>query len=259
MEAPCIQLDDVWLDYSIYGAKTRSLRHAVASLATGRRVWRGEDGPTRVQALKGIDLDIRDGDRVGLIGSNGAGKTTLLRVLAGAMWPARGHVRRVGLTSALFDVYLGMNSEASGWDNITLRGLFLGLSVAEIRSHTEEIVSFSGLSRDQLSRPVRTFSSGMALRLALSVSTCLNPHILLMDEWIWVSDADFVQRAQQRMNDMIRQTRILVIATHADYLIQQMCNKAVYLRHGEVISVGPVDETLALYHARRAAQPEEAI
>ena len=255
MEPASIDLDDVWLEYRIYGAGSRSLRQTVARLAmSGRLAFDGGDS-TRVQALRGINLAIRDGDRIGLVGSNGAGKTTLLRVLAGAMWPARGHVRRTGLTSALFDVYLGMNAEASGWDNIILRGLFMGLDVAEIRAHTDEIVAFSGLTREQLSRPVRTFSSGMSLRLGFSVSTCLRPDILLMDEWLWVSDATFAQRAQQRLTEMVQQTRILVIATHADNLIREMCNKAVYLRQGEVAFFGPVDEALAHYHcdARAAA------
>lgn len=252
MDSASIVLDNVWLDYPIYGAGSRSLRHTIVNIASGGRLARRDEGSLRVQALKGISFSLRDGDRVGLVGSNGAGKTSLLRVLAGAMWPARGSVRRFGLTSSLFDLYLGMNSEANGWDNIILRGLFLGLSVAEIRAHTDRIVAFSGLSREQLSRPVRTYSSGMSLRLAFSVSTCLNPDILLLDEWLWVSDATFVQRAQERMAELVQQSRILVIATHADHLIRQMCNKVVYLRHGEIVSIGPADEGLARYHADNA-------
>ncbi len=252
MQPSSISLKDVWLDYPIYGAGARSLRQTIVSMATAGRLKRKGDGGMRVQALKGVSLEISEGDRVGLIGSNGAGKTTLLRLLAGAMWPMRGHVRRVGMTSSLFDVYLGMNFEASGWDNIILRGLFLGLRVPEIRAHTEEIVRFSGLTGEQLSRPVRTYSSGMSLRLAFSVSTCLNPDILLMDEWLWVSDATFVQRAQERMHEMVQQTRILVIATHAEYLIRQMCNKALYLRHGEMVVFGSVDDAFAAYHAETA-------
>ncbi|HYZ62387.1 MAG TPA: ABC transporter ATP-binding protein [Acetobacteraceae bacterium] len=243
-----IRLEDVWLEYPIYGAGARSLRQTLVSMATAGRLARRADGTKRVRALKGISLDIREGDRVGLIGSNGAGKTSLLRLLAGAMWPSKGHLRRVGMTSSLFDVYLGMNFEANGWDNIILRGLFLGLPVPEIRAHTDEIVAFSGLTPEQLSRPVRTYSSGMAMRLAFSVSTFLNPDILLLDEWLWVSDATFVQRAQQRMHDLVQQTRILVIATHAEYLIQQLCNKAVYLRQGELVYFGSVDEAFAAYH-----------
>ena len=243
-----IRLDDVWLEYPIYGAGARSLRQSIVKLATAGRLARPADGTKRVQALKGISLDLQEGDRIGLIGSNGAGKTTLLRLIAGAIWPTRGHVRRVGMTSSLFDVYLGMNFEANGWDNIILRGLFLGLPVPEIRAHTDEIVTFSGLTPDQLSRPVRTYSSGMALRLAFSVSTFLNPDILLMDEWLWVSDATFVQRAQERMDELVQQTRILVIATHAEYLIERMCNKAAYLRQGEMVFFGSVAEAFAAYH-----------
>jgi len=151
-----IKLDDVWLEYPIYGAGARSLRQTIVSMATAGRLARRLDGTQQVEALKGVSLEIHEGDRIGLIGSNGAGKTSLLRLLAGAMWPSRGNVRRVGMTSSLFDVYLGMNFEASGWDNIILRGLFLGLPVREIRAHTEEIVTFSGLTREQLARPVRT-------------------------------------------------------------------------------------------------------
>jgi ABC-2 type transport system ATP-binding protein/lipopolysaccharide transport system ATP-binding protein len=249
MEPSSISLDDVWLEYPIYGARGRSLKDQVIHLASGGRVSRTET--TRVQALKRINLRLDEGDRVGLIGSNGAGKTSLLRVFAGALYPARGRVRRVGSTSTLFDVFLGMNGEATGWDNITLRGLFLGLSPDEIRARTHEIVAFSGLRPDQLSRPVRTYSSGMQLRLAFSVVTCINPEILLMDEWIWVSDAEFVDRAQHRLMDMVHRAKIMVIATHTDYLIRYMCTKAVYLQDGEIIAVGPVDDILAMYHERK--------
>lgn len=246
MEPASIRLHDVWLEYPIYGS--RSLKKTILDLATRGR--RDRSDITRVEALKNVSLCFDEGDRVGIIGANGAGKTTLLRVFAGAMSPARGFVRRVGLTSTLFDVYLGMNGEATGWDNIVLRGLFLGLTPDEIHSRTDDIVTFSGLASDQLSRPIRTFSSGMMLRLAFSVATCISPEILLMDEWIWVSDADFIERAQRRLTDMIHQAKILVIATHADYLIQQMCNKAVYLNAGQVVAIGPVDEILAMYHAQ---------
>jgi ABC-2 type transport system ATP-binding protein len=246
MESALIELSDVWLEYPIYGS--RSLKNMLLGLATQGRLDRSEI--VRVQALKEINLRFEDGDRIGIIGSNGAGKTSLLRVFAGALTPTRGSIRRVGFTSTLFDVYLGMNGEATGWDNIMLRGLFLGLSPAEVRARTDDIVAFSGLSPDQMSRPMRTFSSGMVLRLAFSVATCVSPEILLMDEWIWVSDADFIERAQRRMTDMVHHAKILIIATHADYLIQHLCNKAVFLENGHVTGIGPVDEILAMYHAQ---------
>ena len=246
MENALIQLSDVWLEYPIYGS--RSLKNMLFGLATQGRLDRSEI--VRVQALKEINLRFEDGDRIGIIGSNGAGKTSLLRVLAGALTPTRGAMHRVGFTSTLFDVYLGMNGEATGWDNIMLRGLFLGLSPDEVRARTSDIVAFSGLSLDQMSRPMRTYSSGMVLRLAFSVATCVSPEILLMDEWIWVSDADFIERAQSRMTDMVHNAKILIIATHADYLIQYFCNKAVLLENGRIKGVGPVDEILALYHSQ---------
>ena len=253
MEPSAIKLQDVWLSYRIYGTSNRSLKQTVLSRVSRGRIGGQAGSATRVQALKGISLDLQEGDRVGLIGSNGAGKTTLLRVLVGAMWPDRGYVRRVGMTSSLFDVFLGMNFELSGWENIILRGLFLGLGVPEIRAHLDEIVAFCGLTTEQLSRPVRTYSAGMGLRLAFAVCTCLNPDILLLDEWIWVSDASFVQKAQDRMNEMVQQTRIMVIATHAESLIRTMCNKALYLRHGEMRFFGPVDEAFAAYNSDVAA------
>src|SRR5258708_22038051 len=217
MVSPSITVDDAWLEYSLYGLGARSLKKAIVGWMTGGRVS-GEQAQ-HVPGLKGSNLPIRDGDRIGIIGSNGAGKTTLLRVLAGALYPGRGRVYRVGITSSLFDVYLGMNLEASGWDNIILRGLFLGLSPAEIRARSDEIASFSGLEPAQLDRPVRTYSSGMFLRLAFSVVTSFNSEIILMDEWIWISDASFVERAQRRLESLIQQSRILVIATHADFVI----------------------------------------
>jgi len=250
LESPSITVDDVWLEYPIYGLGARSLKKAMIGWMTGGRV--SYEATQRVQALKAINLHICDGDRIGVIGSNGAGKTTLLRVLAGALYPGRGRVHRVGVTSSLFDVYLGMNPEASGWDNIMLRGLFLGLSPAEIRSRTDEIATFSGLEQAQLYRPVRTYSSGMFLRLAFSVATSFNPQIILMDEWIWISDASFVERAHRRLENLIQKSRILVIATHADYLIEMLCNKAVYLDHGNLVASGPVRDMLALYHSQKA-------
>ncbi|WGS03102.1 ATP-binding cassette domain-containing protein (plasmid) [Bradyrhizobium sp. ISRA443] len=249
MGAVSIELNSVWLEYPIYGH--RSLKNALLRFAMNGR--RPDGDVTCVGALKDINLRFDDGDRVGLIGGNGAGKTTMLRVLAGAMSPTRGNVQRIGFTSTLFDVYLGMNGEATGWDNVMLRGLFLGLTPDEIRARTEDIVAFSGLTHDQLDRPMRTFSSGMMLRLAFSVATCVSPEILLMDEWIWVSDASFIERAQKRMTEMVDRAKILVIATHADYLIQQLCNKAVLLSEGEVRGVGPVDEILSIYHGKNGA------
>jgi ABC-2 type transport system ATP-binding protein/lipopolysaccharide transport system ATP-binding protein len=257
MEAPSILLDDVWVEYAIYGMGNRSLKKTFLNLASAGRLANDSADLSRVVALKGVSVELKDGDRVGLVGGNGAGKTTLLRVMSGGMRPVLGKMRRVGITSSLFDVSLGINMEATGWDNIVLRGLFMGLSLAEIRSRTGEIAEFSGLPPEHLARPVRTYSSGMLLRLAFAVATSFDPDILLMDEWIGVGDANFLERAQSRLTDMVERARILVLASHVDSFIRQLCTKAIYLDNGQVRAFGPVEEVLAEYHRHSAGASRE--
>lgn len=254
MKPPSIKLNDVSVEYAIYGMSSRSLKKNIAQKITGSRIARDATNElTRVTALKNINLTIHDDERIGLIGKNGAGKTTLLRVLAGGLKPATGSIRRVGVTASLFDVSLGMNVEATGWENITLRGLYLGLSTREVRSITDEIVEFSELTPEQLSRPVRTYSTGMMMKLAFSISTAVYPEILLMDEWLGVGDAQFVQKAEDRMTDLMQRTRILVIASHYDHLIRSLCTKVIYLHEGNIVAMGPVEEMLELYHSKAQA------
>ena len=254
MAASTILLDDVWIEYAIYGLANRSLKKTLVGLASRGRLARDvNEEISRVVALKGINLQVSDGDRLGIVGANGAGKTTLLRVMAGAFKPTRGRIRRVGFTSSLFDVSLGINSEASGWDNITLRGLYLGLTLREIRALTDEIAEFSGLTPEQLACPVRTYSSGMQVRLAFSISTTVRPDILLLDEWISAGDAAFVEKARQRMTDLIDQSRILVLATHYDWLLAGICNRAICLQDGRIVANGPVADTLAFYHGNQSS------
>lgn len=251
MTAPAIVLRDVWIAYHIYGLANRSIKKTLMRLVSRGRVVEEDQGElSLVPALNGINLNIREGERVGLVGANGAGKTTLMRVMAGVMKPSRGTVRRVGLTSALFDVSLGMNAEASGWDNIILRGLYLGLTPSEIRARTDDIVAFSDLTSDQLARPVRTYSSGMQLKLAFAISTSIYPDILLLDEWIWVGDAQFNAKAQQRMHELASNSSILVIASHVDFVVQALCSRAVYIERGCIVGDGPVGEILDFYHRR---------
>lgn len=254
MEQSTIRLDDVWVEYAIYGLANRSLKKTLFRLASGGHLAHEVDEElTRVVALKGINLEVNDGDRLGVVGANGSGKTTLLRTIAGVLKPARGRIRRIGFTSSLFDVSLGMNSEASGWDNIVLRGLYLGLTTREVSVLSDDIAEFSGLTAEQLSRPVRTYSSGMQVKLAFSISTSVRPDILLLDEWLGAGDAAFLAKAQQRMNSLVEQSRILVFATHYDWLLSGTCNRAICLQDGQVVSDGPVAETLAFYHAIQAA------
>lgn len=231
-----IDIQHCGLDLPIYGSGSRSLKQVVMSAATGGRIAAADRGVTVVNALVDVNLQISAGDRVGLVGHNGAGKTTLLRVLAGVYEPSAGMVTVTGNVTSLIDVTLGMDYEATGYENIVLRGLTLGLAKARMQEMTPEIKEFSGLG-DYLSMPVRTYSSGMILRLAFSIVTAARPDILLMDEWLSVGDADFVQKAEARLHQLVDTASIMVIASHNAKIIDDLCNVKVTMEQGRVIEV----------------------
>jgi ABC-2 type transport system ATP-binding protein len=241
-----IYLNNVSVQFHLYGTGSRSLKKTLANFGSRGRLGRDASDHICVDALRSITLDIQHGDRVALVGPNGAGKTTLLRVLAGVYTPTSGSVRCVGRVVPLFDTMLGMDLEATGYENITLRGLLLGLTQTQIRDHAEEIAEFTELG-DYLDLPVRTYSRGMLLRLAFAISTAIEPEILLMDEWIGAGDAKFIQKATARMNKMISRASILVLASHSDDIVKNLCTKAIYLEGGEVRAHGPVAEILSRY------------
>ena len=241
-----IELRDVTVEFPIYGGSSRSLKKTLVHYGSGGRISQDASDRICVQALRDVDLDFDHGDRVALVGPNGAGKTTLLRVLAGIYEPTVGTVRQEGRIVPLFDASLGMDIEATGYENITLRGLILGLDAQQIRDRTEEIADFTELG-EYLAMPARTYSSGMLLRLAFAISTCIDPEILLMDEWIGVGDARFLQKAEARMNSIVDRSSIVVIASHSEDIIRRLCTKAVYLEGGQVKSCGPTEEVLREY------------
>ncbi len=243
-----ITLQDVSVDFPIFNAANRSLKKHFVRISSGGRIAQDADKRLCIQALSQVSLRLDHGDRLGLVGHNGAGKTTLLRVLAGIYEPSRGQIERTGRTVPLFDVALGMDMEGTGHENITLRGLFLGLTHAEIEAKRDEIATFTELG-DYLSMPVRTYSTGMLLRLAFAICTTVVPDILLMDEWLSVGDAHFVERAERRLNDVIERSRILVLASHSPDLIRRVCNKAILMDQGAIRSVGNVDDVLSHYAA----------
>jgi lipopolysaccharide transport system ATP-binding protein len=239
-----IILKDCSLHLPVYGTGNRSLKQMFVSAATGGRIASSSRQITVVEALKNVSLEIGAGDRIGLLGHNGAGKTTLLRLLGGVYEPSFGSIHIEGRVTSLIDVTLGMDFEATGYDNILLRGLMLGLSRLQIKQLTPEISEFSGLG-DYLSMPVRTYSSGMVLRLAFSIVTSVHPDILLMDEWLSVGDADFVRRAEERLKLLVDKASILVLASHNPTIINDLCNVTVLMEHGQVIKVERNDQPLA--------------
>lgn len=184
-------------------------------------------------ALINVSISARPGERVGLIGANGAGKTTLLRVLMGVYEPQRGRVTRRGRTASLINTTLGMDPYLSGYENIRLRGRHMGMTEQEIAEATPEVEDFCELG-DALNDPIRTYSSGMMARLSFGIATVAKADIYLMDEWIGAGDARFFERANRRMQDLIHQDAILVLASHSDYLISEWCNRVVVLDKGRV-------------------------
>jgi ABC-type polysaccharide/polyol phosphate transport system, ATPase component len=230
-----ILLNNVCVDFPIYNTTERSLKKHLMQAATGGRMGSNEQGCVVVKALQNICLDLKEGDRLGVIGHNGAGKSTLLRVISGVYEPTGGSVVVQGKVTSLIDLSLGMDSEATGIENIFLRGALLGFNRRWLSAKVKKIVDFAGLG-NFIGMPLRTYSTGMQMRLAFSIATLQQPDILVMDEWLNVGDADFQEKAQQRLDEIIKKTSILVIATHSPELVQQVCNRMIRLERGALIT-----------------------
>lgn len=246
MESSLI-LENVAVEFPIYNAVGRSLKKHLVWATTGAELSR-ESGRVIVKALDRVSLHLQHGDRVALLGHNGAGKTTLLRVLAGVYEPTTGVVSVTGRVTALFDVTLGLDQDATGYENIFLRGTLLGIDRKQLQRAIDDIAAFTELG-DYLHMPIRTYSSGMALRLAFGISTAAHPDILLMDEFFAVGDESFMKKASRRLDEFIERAGILVFASHSLDLVRRLCNKAVVMRAGRVVAIGPVDVMIASYVA----------
>lgn len=223
------------VSYPIFSWHGRSIKHEIMSYAVGGIVGSKRNRPTSVDALSNINLEINNGDRVALVGHNGSGKTTMLRAISRVYYPTSGEIQVQGKVHSLIDIMLGVDFEATGRENIYLRGLLMGLSRREIESYEDEIIAFSELD-EFIDLPIRMYSSGMAVRLAFSIATVVESDILIMDEWLSVGDADFKAKAQAKLQEVINRTKILVIASHDQGLVEQVCNRKIYLEHGQLIS-----------------------
>ncbi|MBU9563674.1 ABC transporter ATP-binding protein [Burkholderia multivorans] len=243
-----VELKGATLDLPIYDVQGRSLKRQVLKIGRRNTIAEDNDGVIVVRALDNIDLRLDSGDRIGLIGHNGAGKSTLLRAMAGIYPPTAGTVTRSGKVVPLLDISLGMDENSTGLQNIRLRGLLLGMSDGEIREKQQEIAEFCELG-DYLDLPIRTYSSGMRVRLAFAVSTAVDAEILLLDEVMGVGDAAFMQKAEQRLADLHSRAEIVVLAMHSNREIRRVCNKALWMERGKVRAFGPVEEVVSAYEA----------
>lgn len=242
-----IQLKNVSLSYPLLqGHYIRSIKQSVLHAFSKDSLE--QDKVTFINALKNIDLELKRGDRLGLIGHNGAGKSTLLRVMAGIYPPSQGTLKVVGSISPLLGIHVGMNPQSSGYENIKFRCLLHGFDKNKTQKIIQEVEEFTELGRF-LSMPVKTYSSGMSVRLSFAIATAIVPDILLVDEVVGVGDAQFIEKAQRRLNSLIESSNILVLASHSENIISKFCNKILWLEQGSIVSLSQdeVQKTLTSY------------
>lgn len=244
-----IELENVVLDIPLMES-VRSVRKNLVARYTGGRI--AGAGRAVVRALDGISLRLESGTRLGLIGHNGAGKSTLLRLLAGIYEPTTGHIKREGRITPLFNPSIGMDPDDTGYQNIFNVGLLAGMSERELSRKAAEIADFTELG-EFLNLPVRTYSSGMLVRLAFAISTAADPEILLLDEGIGAGDARFAKRANERLKSFYANLDILVLASHSDALVRELCNVAAMVERGRIVAYGPVDDVIEYYHYHTGA------
>jgi ABC-type polysaccharide/polyol phosphate transport system ATPase subunit len=238
-----IYLRTVDVEFHVEAEVNRSLKSTVLQFLRGR-----QSIPRIIHALQSVSLTLHNGERVGIIGPNGAGKSTLLKVMAGIYQPGDGEVRIEGHVCPLFEFATGFEMDATGWDNIRIRALLLGMSSREIDDKIEEIGLFTGLG-EFLDIPVRCYSSGMFLRLAFATSTAVEPEILLLDEVMAAGDAAFIEQARRRMNDLMERASIVVFASHNLSVLPTFCERTIWLDHGHVVMDGPTAGVTRAYES----------
>lgn len=234
-----IQVDRMTIEFPLYHLGARSLKKRLLARSSSR--FRDDAHRIVISALRDLSFSIRPGERVGLVGHNGAGKTTLLRSLAGIYEPVGGRLELGGSIGALIDPAAGMDPDSTGRENIVLRGMFLGRTQAECEVMADEAGQFSGLG-EFLDVPVRTYSAGMGIRLAFAAATLMSPQILLMDEWFLAGDADFMERASERLEQLVSDAEILVLASHDMAVVRRWCTRVLKIDQGRLVADQPVAE-----------------
>jgi ABC-type polysaccharide/polyol phosphate transport system ATPase subunit len=242
-----IDLTDVDLTFTLRRASRLSLKEYLLNGMFLNRV----NPKLSVHALRGLNLHVADGDRVGVIGHNGAGKSTLLKMIAGVYPPTRGACTVEGRICSLFDITLGFEPDATGRENIIFRAYLQGETPRTLKNKIAEVEDFCELGAF-LDTPVRYYSAGMAIRLAFSIATVSEPEILLIDEVLSVGDRAFQLKARNRMNNLMASARLMVMVSHDLDSVRALCNKAIWLNKGQIIASGPTPEVIAAYEASTA-------
>lgn len=240
-----IKLDSVSLQLPIYDITSQSLKKRLLAFNKSK-LTNDVDSVIVVQALKDISFSLKSGDSLGLIGRNGAGKSTLLRVLAGIYDPSSGFISVKGKCVPLLDISLGLDDQSTGRQNIRLRGLLVGMSDAEISEKISEIIEFTELS-EYIDLPLRTYSTGMRVRLAFAISTAVDAEILLLDEVLSVGDVAFQEKATKRLQELHGRAQIVVHAIHDEKNIRDSCNKVLWLENGVIRQFGSTEDVIRNY------------
>ncbi|MUG80952.1 ABC transporter ATP-binding protein [Commensalibacter melissae] len=242
---PSITVKNLYISFPLYHENMRNLRKITNIFLSGRL---SEDKHRKiyVQSLRDISFNIKGGERVGLIGTNGAGKTTLLRTMSGIYEPVSGHLRIEGHISSLLDPSVGMNPELTGRENIRLRCYIDGVPHKQMNEIKEKVIEFSELG-PYIDLPVKTYSSGMNLRLGFGLITAIDPQILLMDEWFMTGDEGFMLKATHRLENIVKKSQILIISTHSPQILIKWCNRIIWLEQGFLKMDGTPQEVLPVY------------
>lgn len=239
-----LSLKDVHVSFPVHNGSSRSLQLDIIRMLGFKTAKHQES--VKVNALRGLTFDLHEGERVGFIGHNGAGKTTLLRTMSGAYEPTQGTLTSQGRVTAMTDFTMGMDPEASGRENIIFRGVFMGMSFEEIEGHIDDVIEFTEL-HEFIDLPIRTYSSGMFIRLAFAVSTIITPDVLLLDEIIAAGDLGFQEKLRQRLNEYIGDARLIVLAAHDLGSVREYCTRVLWMRNGQVVMDGATEEVVDAY------------
>ncbi len=236
-----MKLTGVTLDYTIYSVRAQSLRNLAMNMAVGGKLYRNQGDVTVMRAVSNIHIEAEEGDRIALVGHNGSGKTTLLRLIAGIYAPTQGTVEVRGSMTSMLALGAGMDMDATGLQNIRKMGAMRMIPKKVIDGRIDAIAEFSELGHF-LQLPVKTYSSGMLMRLMFAVATEFDSDILVMDEWLSAGDAGFVAKATARMETFVDRAKILIIGTHSFGLVDRVCNKVCVLENGAAVFYGSVED-----------------
>ena len=242
-----IHFKNVSLAYELYFEKTSGFKEYLINKINRRRYV--EEKSRELLALQNINLSFSEGERIGIIGLNGSGKSTLLKVIAGILKPTRGLVDVTGTIQSMIEVNAGFNPEFSGRENIYFNGYMLGFTKKEIKDREKDIIEFSELGKF-IDVPVKYYSSGMSVRLSFSMATCINPEILLFDEMLSAGDASFINKATNRMDELVGKAKIIILVSHDLGLIEKMCRRVLVLEKGQIAFDGPTKTALDFYLAK---------